>query len=143
MDQYMEPKPNPMPTHVPQDKGLAAMERLDKSLDEFQALLEEKDKQEVPIKQQEALGFVGAVEEAMVKGFPYEVPKQYAALPQLKARRPLVLPSTLALRPRVWRNISNGLLWSNTTKLPTPACRGSRQLPSTSSTNLGGGGHYR
>lgn len=74
-----------------QDKGLAAMERLDKSLDEFQALLEEKDKQEVPIKQQEALGFVGAVEEAMVKGFPYEVPKQYSALPQLKAR-PCGLP---------------------------------------------------
>ncbi len=72
--------------HAPQDKGLAAMARLDKSLDEFQALLEEKDKQEVPIKQQEALGFVGAVEEAMVKGFPYEVPTQYSSLPQLKAR---------------------------------------------------------
>lgn len=83
--------PNPAPIHAAQDKGLAAMERLDKSLDEFQALLEEKDKQEVPIKQQEALGFVGAVEEAMVKGFPYEVPKQYATLPQLKAR-PLRLP---------------------------------------------------
>ena len=71
---------------MPQDKGLVAMERLDRSLDEFQALLEEKDKQEVPIKQQEALGYVGAVEEAMVKGFPYEVPKQYSSLPQLKAR---------------------------------------------------------
>ena len=28
-------KPNPMPTLALQDKGLAAMERLDKSLDEF------------------------------------------------------------------------------------------------------------
>jgi hypothetical protein len=69
-----------------QDKGLAAIERLDKSLDEFARLLDDKDKQDVPIKQQEALGFVGAVEEAMVSGFPYEVPKQYAGLPQLKAR---------------------------------------------------------
>lgn len=73
---------------VAQDNGLAAMERLDRSLDEFSKLLEDKDKQEVPIKQQEALGFVGAVEEAMVKGFPYDVPAQYSSLPQLKVRLP-------------------------------------------------------
>ena len=69
-----------------QDEGMKAMSALDKSLDEFTALLDAKDKQEIPIKQQEALGFVGAMEEAMVKGFPYKVPAQYANLPQLKAR---------------------------------------------------------
>jgi len=69
---------------LPQDVGLKAIADLDKSLDEFSALLEAKDKQEVPIKQQEALGYVGQVEEAMVKGFPYKVPTQYANLPQLK-----------------------------------------------------------
>jgi len=37
----------------------------------------------VPIKQREALEFVGIAEEAMVKGFPFEVPKEYAELPQL------------------------------------------------------------
>lgn len=69
---------------LPQDVGLKAIADLDKSLDEFSALLEAKDKQEVPIKQQEALGYVGQIEEAMVKGFPYNVPSQYANLPQLK-----------------------------------------------------------
>lgn len=54
-------------------------------MEEFSVLLDAKDKQEIPIKQQEALGYVGQIEEAMVKGFPYEVPAQYANLPQLKA----------------------------------------------------------
>jgi len=67
-----------------QDAGMRAITDLDKSLDEFIELMEKKDKQEIPSKQQEALGFVSIIEEAMVKGFPYEVPKQYANLPQLK-----------------------------------------------------------
>ena len=33
--------------HAHQDKGLAAMERLDKSLDNFRAMLDEKGKQDV------------------------------------------------------------------------------------------------
>ena len=69
-----------------QEAGMRAIADLDKSLDEFMELMERKDKQDVPIKQQEALGYVGIIEEAMVKGFPYEVPKQYANLPQLKVR---------------------------------------------------------
>ena len=71
---------------------MAAIAALDRSLDEFTALLDAKDKQEIPIKQQEALGFVGTIEESMVKGFPYEVPPQYANLPQLKVGPPIVLP---------------------------------------------------
>ena len=71
-----------------QDAGMRAISDLDKSLDEFMELMEKKDKQDIPIKQQEALGFVGIIEEAMVRGFPYEVPKQYANLPQLKVRLP-------------------------------------------------------
>ena len=69
-----------------QDAGMKAISDLDKSLDEFMELMEKKDKQEIPFKQQEALGYVSAIEEAMVRGFPYEVPKQYANLPQLKVR---------------------------------------------------------
>ena len=67
-----------------QDAGMRAIKDLDTSLDQFIELMERKDKQDIPIKQQEALGFVSIIEEAMVKGFPYEVPKQYANLPQLK-----------------------------------------------------------
>ena len=64
--------------------GQAALEKLQAGLVEFKALIDAEDKQEVPIKQQEVLNFVGAVEEAMVKGFPFEVPAAYANLPQLK-----------------------------------------------------------
>jgi hypothetical protein len=40
----------------------------------------------VPIKQREVLEYVGQVEAAMVKGFPFEVPKEYASRPLLKVR---------------------------------------------------------
>ncbi|PSC68158.1 Peptidyl-prolyl cis-trans chloroplastic [Micractinium conductrix] len=66
--------------------GLAALEGLKGALSEFQAVLDAQDKQAVPLKQQAALDYVGAVEEAMVKGFPFEVPQEYASLPQLKGR---------------------------------------------------------
>lgn len=66
--------------------GKAALEKLKTGLVEFKALVDGEDKQEVPIKQQEVLGYVGLVEEAMVKGFPFQVPSAYANLPQLKGR---------------------------------------------------------
>jgi hypothetical protein len=65
-------------------QGEAALERLEAGLTEFQALIEAKDKQAVPIKQREVLEYVGAVEEAMVKGLGYDVPKEYADRPLLK-----------------------------------------------------------
>ncbi len=37
----------------------------------------------MPIKQREALSYVGSVEEAMVSGFPFQVPKEYADRPLL------------------------------------------------------------
>ena len=67
-----------------QEAGLAGLERLDQGLIEFQALIDAKDKQAVPIKQREVLEYVGEVEAAMVKGFPFEVPKEYADRPLLK-----------------------------------------------------------
>ena len=39
-----------------------------------------------PCLAQEALTYVTIIEEAMVKGFPFEIPKEYADLPQLKVR---------------------------------------------------------
>ena len=64
-------------------KGLAALENLDRSLTEFQDIIDAKDKQQVPLKQREALTYVGLIEEAMVAGFPFEVPKEYASRPLL------------------------------------------------------------
>lgn len=69
-----------------QADGLAALEKLDAGLLEFQALIDAKDKQAVPVKQREVLEYVGQVEAAMVKGFPFEVPKEYADRALLKVR---------------------------------------------------------
>ena len=66
--------------------GMAAIEKLRTGLGEFQVLIDAEDKQIVPIKQQELLFYVGRIEESMVNGFPFEVPKEYANLPQLKGR---------------------------------------------------------
>lgn len=40
----------------------------------------------MPLKQREVLGYLGQVEEAMVKGFPFQVPKDYADRPLLLVR---------------------------------------------------------
>ena len=67
-------------------EGSAALDKLRTGLNEFQGIIDAQDKQIVPIKQQELLTYVGQVEESMVKGFPFEIPAQYANLPQLKGR---------------------------------------------------------
>lgn len=68
------------------EAGMAAFDKLKTGLTEFQALIDAQDKQNVPIKQQEVLSFVSIIEESMVKGFPFEIPSEYANLPQLKGR---------------------------------------------------------
>lgn len=61
-----------------------AIANLEAALKDFEGVLAAGDKQAVPIVQSTALNFVGDIEEAMVKGFPFAVPKEYANLPQLK-----------------------------------------------------------
>ncbi len=82
LDSYLRPPPPPSS----QAAGQAAYDKLKLSLREFNDLVEAKDKQEIPIKQQECLGYVSTIEESMVKGFPFEVPARFANLPQLKVR---------------------------------------------------------
>lgn len=75
-----------------QQEGLQAISDLESSLRNFQTQLEqdtsgqngERVKQEIPALQQDALRYVGRIEEAMVQGFPFKVPEKYANLPQLK-----------------------------------------------------------
>lgn len=75
--------------------GEAALAKLEASLVEFQAIIDAKDKQLVPIKQRECLEYLGAVEEAMVSGLSFEVPKEYADRPLLKGR------ATLEMKVRI------------------------------------------
>ncbi|WIA12017.1 hypothetical protein OEZ85_012098 [Tetradesmus obliquus] len=81
------------------DEGAALLDKLSAQLGEFQAIIDAKDKQAVPIKQRECLETVGAIEEAMVKGFPFEVPKEYANRPLLKGRATLEMLVSLSETP--------------------------------------------
>eukprot|EP01023_Acetabularia_acetabulum_P035174 TRINITY_DN3314_c0_g1_i4.p1 TRINITY_DN3314_c0_g1~~TRINITY_DN3314_c0_g1_i4.p1 ORF type:complete len:414 (+),score=95.48 TRINITY_DN3314_c0_g1_i4:68-1309(+) len=78
------------------EAGLAAIAGLENSLAKFQNIVETKDKQEVPIIQQECLAYVTQIEEDMVKGFPFQVPAEYSSLPQLKGRATLEMKVKLA-----------------------------------------------
>lgn len=71
------------------EDGLKQLDLLGEALNDFQATIDAKDKQAVPIKQRQALDIVTRIEEDMVKGFSYSVPKEYANLPQLKGRATL------------------------------------------------------
>ena len=67
-----------------QEAGLQAIANLEDAFKECDRVVETQDKQAIPAVQQNALSYVGQIEEAMVKGFPFEVPSQYDNLPQLK-----------------------------------------------------------
>jgi len=68
------------------EAGMAAISGLEAALAEFDDAIAREDKQEVPLIQQKCLDYVGDIEEAMVKKFPFEVPAEYSNLPQLKGR---------------------------------------------------------
>lgn len=73
----------------------AKLKEIGALLEDFNRIVEAKDKQQVPIVQQQILKLVGEIEEDMVPGFPYEVPKDYSSLPQLKGRATLELKMKL------------------------------------------------
>ncbi|KAL6770870.1 CYN38 [Auxenochlorella protothecoides x Auxenochlorella symbiontica] len=72
-----------------QKQGQDDLVLLKQKLSELQAVLGNKDKNDIPVLQQECLNLVGDIEESMVSGYPFEVPKEYANLPQLKGRATL------------------------------------------------------
>ena len=53
--------------------GMAAIAAFKESLVQFNQILQDGDKQAIPFYQEAALDRVGDIEEAMVKGFPFEV----------------------------------------------------------------------
>mmetsp|Transcript_31834 Transcript_31834/g.89187 ORF Transcript_31834/g.89187 Transcript_31834/m.89187 type:complete len:397 (-) Transcript_31834:61-1251(-) len=74
---------------------------LQQGLDEFDAIIDNKDRQVVPLQQQKLLGLVGLVEEAQVKDadgrwvVPFDVPREYGAMPQLRGRATLEMKVTI------------------------------------------------
>ncbi|MDX2229378.1 MAG: peptidylprolyl isomerase [Leptolyngbyaceae cyanobacterium bins.349] len=74
---------------VPEAKkseATALIEQLKMGLPTLEAAVEAKDRQTVFDTRNQLLALVGQLEEAMVVGFPYEVPAAYSNLPQLKGR---------------------------------------------------------
>ncbi|HLO46954.1 MAG TPA: peptidylprolyl isomerase [Kamptonema sp.] len=68
----------------PQVKTLIA--QLNEGVAELQKAVETKDREKVIQQKGQLLDRVSAIEELMVKEFPFEVPSDYANLPQLKGR---------------------------------------------------------
>lgn len=64
----------------------ALLASLTTEMADLRTYVSEQDKEAVWIKRSEMLDTIGAIEELMVKEFPFEVPEEYSNLPQLKGR---------------------------------------------------------
>ncbi|XP_042433275.1 peptidyl-prolyl cis-trans isomerase CYP38, chloroplastic-like isoform X2 [Zingiber officinale] len=55
-------------------------------MQEIEGIIQQRDREAVAPKQKELLQYVGGIEEDMVDGFPFEIPKEYSNLPLLKGK---------------------------------------------------------
>jgi cyclophilin family peptidyl-prolyl cis-trans isomerase len=88
--------------------GQEALAKLKTGLQQLQAIVDADDKQEVLVKQQELLSYVADAEAAMVGSFPFAVPAEYAALPQLRGRATVDVAVRFA-EPRV-NGVTGGVM---------------------------------
>ena len=70
------------------------MDKISEGVEEIEAFAKDKDRDPIYPIREEILGYVGELEESMVRGFPYEVPEEYANLPQLLGRAVVELETT-------------------------------------------------
>jgi peptidylprolyl isomerase len=73
-----------------QAEAQAVLDHLQAGLAPLREAAENKDKEAVWLQRSALLDDVGRIEELMVTAFPYEVPMDYSALPQLKGRATVV-----------------------------------------------------
>ena len=86
------------------------MNAIQHDLGDFETIVDNKDKQEVPVIEQKILAQMGeVVVEDMVSGFPFEIPTDYAQLPQLKGR------ATLEMKLRFANPVSRSLEFDRAT----------------------------
>lgn len=77
-----------------QEKANTIIEQLKTNVKQLKELAETKNKEEVWAKRRDILDLVTQLEELMVVGFPFEVPREYANLPQLKGRATVEMQTT-------------------------------------------------
>lgn len=74
---------------VPENRkaqGEALVAQIESGIEDLQVAVDAKDKEQVRSQRQALLEIVGELEQLMVTGFPFDVPAEYAKLPQLKGR---------------------------------------------------------
>ncbi|MDJ0597615.1 MAG: peptidylprolyl isomerase [Crocosphaera sp.] len=82
---------------VPSDRQPQAetiLENIKTEVNELQEAVENKDKEQVWLKRRAILDNIGEIEALMVEGFPFQVPEEYANLPQLKGRATVAIETT-------------------------------------------------
>ncbi|MBF2064226.1 MAG: peptidylprolyl isomerase [Calothrix sp. C42_A2020_038] len=87
-------KPDKILASVPAERQVEAQQliaQIKTKVDSLRELAEAKDKEKVRSERAQVLDLVGDLEQAMVKGFPYEVPSEYSNLPQLKGRATIAI----------------------------------------------------
>ncbi|MFM2313116.1 MAG: hypothetical protein RLZZ04_2392 [Cyanobacteriota bacterium] len=67
-------------------QGEALIDQLARGTEELQGIVDTKDREATYLKRQELLNLVTDLEELMVVDYPFEVPEEYASLPQLLGR---------------------------------------------------------
>ena len=72
----------------------AFISQLQSTLADLRAATEAKDKDAIVSAKQASLDIVGQLEEAMIEGFPFEIPAEYQSLPQLKGRATIAMTTT-------------------------------------------------
>lgn len=80
---------NKLLASVPEERKSQAESLIDRLADgtkELKEIIESKDREATYIKRSELLDLVTELEELMVVGYPFEVPEEYAYLPQLLGR---------------------------------------------------------
>lgn len=77
-----------------QPEAEALMDKVDEEVSQLRDVVEAKDKEQMWLGRRSALNKVAQIEEMMVTEFPFEVPEEYADLPQLKGRAKIAMGTT-------------------------------------------------
>lgn len=70
------------------------MDKIAKGIEEIQVFADAQDRDSIYPTREEILTYVGDLEESMITEFPYEIPEEYAHLPQLLGRAVVELETT-------------------------------------------------
>ncbi|KAI5442430.1 peptidyl-prolyl cis-trans isomerase CYP38, chloroplastic [Lathyrus oleraceus] len=83
------------------EHGIELIDKLEAGIDEFELILQDRNRSSVGPKQKELLQYVGGIEEDMVDGFPYELPEEYRNMPLLKGRAAVDMKIKIKDNPNV------------------------------------------